>query len=482
MNKIKRILIENFQSHENTVLDFADGLNVIVGPSDQGKSAVIRALKWVLYNEPRGIDFIRHGASMAHVTVELDNGSSITRERSKTKNRYIIASEGEEKIILEGFGNDVPEEVIKAHGMPKVLLDNDMSSCLNIGDQLEAPFLLSESGSVRAKAIGRLTGLHIIDKAIRDCNNDLRKETQNRDRLGKEMQEVDLSLEGYRQLDELEAAMAQTVVKINEARLKIERMGKIEKRASELEKINLEQENVIKIISNLQKISDCELAVKECETSSLKLSRLFRMYASLKAVETGIKEAAALMIRTENVDKCIIALERLNILWNRYNRLGKCKKTFEDTDVLLKKTKEFIGSTSGIDGADEIIRIIEHNVKIINRLDTIAGYLKEYEAEEAGFEAGLKLSALEPLSKDIIYIGEKQKLLEHLTDIYKRHQIITNYIEEGNKYLSARKSEIDTLMAEYASILRKLKICPLCQSEINEECLEKILKQYEEVN
>lgn len=58
MNYIKSIEIENFQSHKYSKLDFSERLNVIVGPSDNGKSAIIRALKWVLFNEPKGTDFI----------------------------------------------------------------------------------------------------------------------------------------------------------------------------------------------------------------------------------------------------------------------------------------------------------------------------------------------------------------------------------------------------------------------------------------
>lgn len=65
MKRFERLLIENFQSHEQTEVFFTEGLNVFVGPSDSGKSAILRALRWVLYNEPKGTDFIRAGKSGA---------------------------------------------------------------------------------------------------------------------------------------------------------------------------------------------------------------------------------------------------------------------------------------------------------------------------------------------------------------------------------------------------------------------------------
>src|SRR5689334_5936611 len=167
---IRNLRIENFQSHELTELAFDDGLNVIVGASDQGKSAVIRALRWLLFNEPRGSDFMRVGANNCRITVELADGSRVTRERTPSRNRYIVRkAEGDEQ-IYEGFGNGVPKEVSDVTGVAKVMLDEDTETVLHLGTQLEPPFLLAETGSVKAKAIGRLNGVHIIDAASRDTH------------------------------------------------------------------------------------------------------------------------------------------------------------------------------------------------------------------------------------------------------------------------------------------------------------------------
>ena len=68
MKYIKRVTLENFQSHKHSVIDFDEQLNVIVGPSDSGKSAIIRGIKWVLYNEPTGDYFIKEGSTECSVT------------------------------------------------------------------------------------------------------------------------------------------------------------------------------------------------------------------------------------------------------------------------------------------------------------------------------------------------------------------------------------------------------------------------------
>jgi len=62
---------------------------------------------------------------------------------------------------------------------------------------------LSESGATRAKAIGRLTGLHIIDQAIKDCATDIRRENQTCDRIEREIEDIDKKLEEYKNIEEL---------------------------------------------------------------------------------------------------------------------------------------------------------------------------------------------------------------------------------------------------------------------------------------
>lgn len=61
--KVKSIDIENFQSHENTHIDFDMGLNIIIGESNNGKSSILRAMDWVVDNQPLGTDFIMTGKS-----------------------------------------------------------------------------------------------------------------------------------------------------------------------------------------------------------------------------------------------------------------------------------------------------------------------------------------------------------------------------------------------------------------------------------
>jgi exonuclease SbcC len=47
---IQKLKIKNFQSHHDTEIEFGPGINVITGTSDAGKTSILRAIMFVLYN------------------------------------------------------------------------------------------------------------------------------------------------------------------------------------------------------------------------------------------------------------------------------------------------------------------------------------------------------------------------------------------------------------------------------------------------
>ena len=171
--KIKRVIINNFQSHTNTIVDFDDGLNIIIGESNNGKTSIMRAIMWVIDNNPLGSDFITVGQDTCSVSIEFDDGTSITRTRTRQNTgKYIVTNFDENGTLVtqtySGFTNAIPVEIANTHQMPKVNITKDIETHLNVLSQLDEPFLINESPANKAIAIGRITGTHILDASIKD--------------------------------------------------------------------------------------------------------------------------------------------------------------------------------------------------------------------------------------------------------------------------------------------------------------------------
>ena len=436
MNYITRVIIENFQSHKKSELEFVNGLNVIVGPSDQGKSAVIRAIKWLLFNEPRGNEFIRTGENFARVEIEFSNGYRITRERSPSKNRYnIIGPDGETK-VFEGFGNDVPEEVKAVHGIYKVLIDSDSSVCLNIGDQLEAPFLIAETGSTKAKAIGRLTGVHVLDNAIRECISDIKRESQLLSKSKKETEGVNEKLNLYKDLARVEKSIHKCEGFIQKVIILNERNNKLKKFKNEYININDEIKELQKVLEEITNVESAEDIVNLLSTKIKYIADINDIYTRFIIVNKAIQQNEAILEDTKGLKE----------LYNNIKTAGDRKLVYEKLTAISRKYSEIINEIKKTEEKALIVKNTEKSEEVLTK---------------------------------IINLKNKNEKVNKLTDSYNN---LINSINEGERYISRLKEEMDTNLGGYKGLLKKISKCPVCFSDIDEVTIERVLKQYEERN
>ena len=146
---IESLLLKNFQAHEKFRIDF-DRITTIVGPSDVGKSSLIRALVWCLSNSPSGDAFVKTGESSCSVKVLVD-GHAVVRSRSKSNNVYKLDDEE-----FKAFGSNVPDTI---------------SDLLNIIDvnmqgQFDAPFWVTLSAGEVSRRLNEVVDLSLIDSCL----------------------------------------------------------------------------------------------------------------------------------------------------------------------------------------------------------------------------------------------------------------------------------------------------------------------------
>jgi len=150
---LKELHIKNFLSHKKTELKFSPGVNIIVGESDSGKSVIIRALRWVVFNRPSGDSIRSTWGGDTSVDLVLDGGR-VKRVKSKKDNMYVLG----DNVELKAIRTDVPEEVGKLINM----------SSLNLQTQFESHFLLSRTAGERAQYFNSIAHLDKIDIGLRN--------------------------------------------------------------------------------------------------------------------------------------------------------------------------------------------------------------------------------------------------------------------------------------------------------------------------
>lgn len=193
---IKNIHLKNFQSHKDTLIKFDQGVNVIVGQSDVGKSAILRAIAWICTNKPSGDEFISSWADLTSIKIETDD-CMVIREKGKGVNQYILKQGKGKDFVFKGFGQDIPEEVKQALNIQDI----------NLRFQLQGPFFLSDSSGEVSRYLNRISRLDKIDEVIATIDSDLRsaRKTLN---LGLDLLiENQEKIKGYDWIDEAESQL-----------------------------------------------------------------------------------------------------------------------------------------------------------------------------------------------------------------------------------------------------------------------------------
>lgn len=146
-------------------MKFDPRITVLMGENDVGKSAIVRALSWVMFNRPRGTDHIRHGTERCSVTLRTKS-HKITRTRSKSENSYTL--DGKK---FKAFGNEVPKEI------QRVLKVSD----LNVQEQIDSPLWFTLSPGEVAKRLNSVVDLSVIDSTLSNLSTGIRRAKGERD-------------------------------------------------------------------------------------------------------------------------------------------------------------------------------------------------------------------------------------------------------------------------------------------------------------
>jgi exonuclease SbcC len=171
---ITSIEVKNFQSIGALTLELGN-LTVVSGPSNSGKSAVVRALRALVTN-PRGSAAVRDGEEycrvivagvdwpMSQATADPDTFAIGYEKTAKGTPSYaveVVSLNGAHDEEFTAIGNDVPELV-----MDLLALDPDQQ----VADQFDPPYLVAVTPSAAARVLDALSKAEVIGSAVTVAN------------------------------------------------------------------------------------------------------------------------------------------------------------------------------------------------------------------------------------------------------------------------------------------------------------------------
>lgn len=479
MKYINKVILENFQSHKYSEIDFNDGLNVIVGPSDQGKSAIIRGIKWALFNEPSGDYFIREGESYCSVTLKFSDNSSIKRYRSKSKNLYYLYDADGNETIFEGFGTNVPLEIINSTNIKKIYLDGKQSNSINISDQLEGSFLLSEKSATRANAIGRLVGVHLVDEAISDTLKDIRNlgllKRNTSEQLNKQMEEM----EKYDYLDELENTIKSLEVNKNKIFYLEQDLNKLSNISVNLKNVKNNIINTENIIMKLDNLDNINSKTKELSIKIKMYLFVENKFKTLLDIKNNICYNENIIDKIKKLDIANLFIEKLQVLVEKREQLLKLRLKKNDIEENIKYNRIMLMKLEPLQKFENNIMNIDFNYSRLEVLKSLNNK-KQIIGKKISFGINYidKFSNIDKIDSKIALIENKYNPLCSMIKIKNKKEILQTELTKSKILINNYEEETKHLILTYKNLLSKFEVCPLCLSKIDKNTLDKIVETY----
>ncbi len=310
---IIKVEIENFQSHKNTVLEFVPGTNVVIGESDAGKSAIFRAINWVITNRPLGDTFRSDWGGDTRVAIYTAEGDVIERIKTASRNVYVINGKA-----LTAFGSDVPEQVSEILRMDEA----------NIQSQMDVPFLLAVSPGEAARLLNKAASIDDIDYTLSNLRSEYQKISNNIKFNEGKLKDYEEEIKEYDNIPILEEKLERVENTEKELEKQEQRLVKLSQLVSDIRRMHDELEKT----KNIQQITE---KFQGALSGYNNYEELRKQLDGLKHLTHKVKIRKAYLKLTQYIDDGLTLVQKTYDEYQKY-------QTKQQTLVKLKREIESV--------------------------------------------------------------------------------------------------------------------------------------------
>ena len=324
---IDSLELHNFESHRHSLFEFVPGVNIFVGVSDAGKTAIARAFRWVRDNRPSGNDFC---------SWEGVNDGGETSVEIVTNNNTVLRSKGKVELYkvngleLKAFKTDVPDEVVKALNL----------NTLNLKTQFESHFLLSISAGDVASHFNRVARLDKIDiatsninKWIADLTAGIKASNNQIETKTAELKEYDYLEAFEKEVDELEALNND----YNNLQTNITRLKNLTTDIEDLDAQIAEEQNILKAEPLVDELLEL---YKQRKTVQQSYNTLTKLVDQITETENDLDGYAELLKAEPLVDELLELYKTRRQVSDQQRKLFKLTQSIMDGDQELAEATD----------------------------------------------------------------------------------------------------------------------------------------------
>jgi len=398
---IKKISVQNYRSHKNRVIEFTEGINLLLGPNGSGKSSMLEALGFALFgadfrDNTKQSDAVSHGETTASVAVEftgMDELDYLCERKIGAGSKIRLSRINDGYIISEDVAS-VRKKIFELAGLP----DN--------ADKIYQNVVTAYQNDI--------TGLFLDKPAERRKLFDKIFDTD----IYREMYEKFLK----QQLDEYQRSFEN------------------KKTVYETKKNSLPEKSFIEKELKLIEKKSAEITKRKNETQKVLLEQKIKE-----------QEYSELLNKNRLLEKDIQSIESIICIKNNQKKESERNlSAAKDSKIIVENTKasydKYAANEISLIKMDSIITKLESKEIQKNKIETdIAEFTQKFRLYEKEIE------------HNNISIAEKNELLLKLKSEYNECLLIENNSTDVLKDCEIKKTEIKKVINDVNIIITSIK-------------------------
>ena len=482
-----RLKLNNFKSHEHTVIPFDKGISVIVGENGAGKSTILEAISFALFKQHTAKkidDLVRNNANSMSIELEFKSKGreyKVVREKKSGLKSSLFkrtSSEGGYIHVCTG-DKEVSSEI-------RQILDIDSDLFLNAiyVRQGEIAELVDKTPAEKKQLIGKLLGIDSLEKAwknllplITEYENqlsELKGKLYNSDKLNEDynskLEEVNALKQKGHDLENQVSEVVGLLKEISESKRNMER----EKEIYENQVINLENENktLAKLEEDKRVVHDHLDKIREAEEEMGRLEK----YVSKLDVYIDFEKSVT-SIKNLKDDESEIE-DKLEAISNHKELISSKKDDYNNYLLFDEEIEKLNNQKVNLEKQLAAMAKLEKDKKeLLQQIETERNDIEDFFSK----------------SKDKLDDnGLDQDILSNIDDFNHLEKATNDFIDEISAKIKDLGNEVISINEEIVVYNQNIKSCekplddledidnkcPVCQSDISPYKKKELIKHY----
>lgn len=446
-----KVRVQNYQSIEDAEI-VLDGLTVITGTNNAGKSAFFRAIQGAFTNA-RGHAFVRHGTKHCTVTItDIETEQTLVWKKGKGINTYVVNGKEYPKVA-----HGLPPEadifgVRGIHAGSQELWPQIATQLTGVG------FLVHETGSTVAEAVADVDRVNQLSRALKSCESDRRSAKSDLKVRVSDGKLLDTRMEAFAGLEDV----ASTVEDISK---KHATATKMRQAAANLRKLAQRRSAAKSAVTQLQGLDEASSKVPESE----RLDQVAKVQRSLQKAQdlaTKYNTATSQVQVLQGLDEVTEKIPSKD----RFDEVSKAQEALHEANR-LKAEKSAVETTldqlAALEGlscpSDQRVAFVQ---KIQEALQTTRELQRRYRAARGECVDADVLSEAQ-LDEESLQMAQKVQAALSLTrEMRDKVDVAKNEVSLCSRGIAKCEADVAALTEQLAEQLGEHADCPVCGGDL----------------